>query len=142
MKGLKTFLAMTRPFDWVIVLGLLVVCLAPYVVFTRQQAQENAAAPKTVLTAVVSHDGQVVRRIQLTGHTGTTTYRYRDGAAENVIVATGAAIAIVEANCPDQVCIRTGTIQAAGQTIVCLPHKLLVEITSSTGDQSGGMVTQ
>ena len=33
-----------------------------------------------------------------------------------------------EADCPDGYCIRQGKIHREGQTIVCLPHKLVIEV--------------
>ena len=33
-----------------------------------------------------------------------------------------------EANCPDGYCERQGKISGGAQTIVCLPHKLVVEV--------------
>ena len=35
-----------------------------------------------------------------------------------------------EANCPDKLCIHQGKISKNGETIVCLPHGLIVEIKS------------
>ena len=34
-----------------------------------------------------------------------------------------------EADCPDGYCTRQGKIRDASRTIVCLPHKLVVEVT-------------
>ena len=44
------------------------------------------------------------------------------------------SIHMVEADCPDQYCIRQGTISKERQTIVCLPHKIVVEIIAD-GEQ-------
>lgn len=40
-------------------------------------------------------------------------------------------------HCNDQVCVRSGAIDSPGETIVCLPHKVIVEITTkdNTHDQ-------
>ena len=38
---------------------------------------------------------------------------------------------ISEADCPDGLCVNTGKISKTGQTIICLPHKLVIEITDS-----------
>lgn len=42
-----------------------------------------------------------------------------------------------EANCPDGYCERQGRISGGAQTIVCLPHKLVVEVveTDSTSQK-------
>lgn len=38
------------------------------------------------------------------------------------------------ANCPDQICVNRGEISYEGETIVCLPHKVVV--TVSKGEKS------
>ena len=35
------------------------------------------------------------------------------------------------ANCPDQVCVLLGKISKNGESIICLPHELVVRISSS-----------
>ncbi|MCI1986526.1 MAG: NusG domain II-containing protein [Lactobacillus sp.] len=139
------YFKMIRPFDYIIVIGLLAASFIPYALFAHAEAVKNAATPKTVYTAVVTHNGQEVYRIRLTGHHGTTKFRYQAGHDWNEIVTTGNQIQISEADCPDQVCVRKGKIAKPGQTIVCLPHKLLIEIKSSghsSGNNTGGMVTE
>ena len=34
----------------------------------------------------------------------------------------------MEANCGDHTCVRTGEIFRDGETIVCLPHKLVIAV--------------
>ena len=42
-----------------------------------------------------------------------------------------------EADCPDGYCMNQGKIKGRRQTIVCLPHKLVVEVTGTReNDQS------
>ena len=52
----------------------------------------------------------------------------------NLMTITNQGIFIEEANSPDQICVRWGKINKPGQTIVCLPHKLVISIT---GNQEG-----
>lgn len=40
-----------------------------------------------------------------------------------------------EANCPDGYCEEQGKISEHTQTIVCLPHKLVVEVLENENDQ-------
>lgn len=39
-----------------------------------------------------------------------------------------------EADCPDQICVSRGLIQKSGQSIVCLPHRLVIRL-EQVGDQ-------
>ena len=40
-------------------------------------------------------------------------------------------VRIREANCPDQICVRTGWISRTGQTIICVPNQVIVRIVNS-----------
>lgn len=53
---------------------------------------------------------------------------------DNFIVIDGNDVAIVEADCPDQICIQDGKINKPGQIIVCLPNRLTVEILGQRTD--------
>ncbi|MHA5179805.1 NusG domain II-containing protein [Oenococcus oeni] len=136
----KKYLKMIKPLDLMIVVLLILLSFAPLGVFSLQEQKEQSAGAQEILTAVITHKGKVVHKIKLTGHTGTTKYRFTNGKAYNVVVATGKKVKIVEANCPDQICVQHAAIGKAGQSIVCLPHKLIVKIKSSDGRTFGGIV--
>ena len=46
----------------------------------------------------------------------------------NLLIISGGKASVVEADCPNQVCVETGAISSEGQLIVCLPHKVVIEI--------------
>lgn len=46
----------------------------------------------------------------------------------NTIVISGGKVQVIEADCPDQICVEHAPISTTDETIVCLPHKLVVEI--------------
>lgn len=51
---------------------------------------------------------------------------------KNKIVIENGQVSMQEADCPDRYCVAHHAISKAGETIVCLPHKLVVEIKTST----------
>lgn len=53
----------------------------------------------------------------------------KDGENVNVLVIENGNAYIKEANCPDKICVGHRKISKTGETIICLPHKLVVEIT-------------
>lgn len=80
--------------------------------------------------AVVTVDGQEVGRYSLAEDRTVTI-----GEADyNVLEISGGGAAVVEANCGDHTCVRTGTVSRTGETIVCLPHRLVVEIVGGAAD--------
>ena len=38
------------------------------------------------------------------------------------------AVHMLYADCPDQICVQTGSISKEHEMIVCMPHKVIVEI--------------
>ena len=52
----------------------------------------------------------------------------------NVITVKDGEVTVSEADCRDQICVEHKKIRKTGETIVCLPHKLVVTVT---GDKPG-----
>ena len=49
----------------------------------------------------------------------------------NIICITKDGVYVKEAHCPDKLCKKSGVINKPGQSIVCLPGKVMVEIVGS-----------
>lgn len=106
--------------DLYLIAGLLLVSLAAYAILQFAVKKEGSYA-------VVRVDGQVVRRLSLKQDTNITVEGYEGG--ENVIIVDEGSVYMQDADCPDKICVRTGKISRTGETIVCLPHRVVVEIT-------------
>ncbi len=48
----------------------------------------------------------------------------------NTLIIEDKTARIEDANCPDQICVKTFAISKPGESIVCLPHKLVIEIVT------------
>lgn len=59
-----------------------------------------------------------------------------DGEGFNRLVISGGYASVSSASCPDKVCINQGRIKYNGETIVCLPNKLVIMITSDEQPQT------
>lgn len=53
--------------------------------------------------------------------------RGADGG-KNLLVIEGKTARIETADCPDELCVKMGRISRSGQSIICLPHQVSVEI--------------
>lgn len=51
------------------------------------------------------------------------------------IVANGEGVYVEDVVCPDKLCQKTGTIDKTGQSIVCLPNKVVVFIEGKDNPQ-------
>lgn len=55
------------------------------------------------------------------------------GEHRNHMIIKDGAAQITQADCPDKICVETGSISFSGQSIVCLPNKVIVEIIGGKG---------
>ena len=76
-------------------------------------------------TVTVEQDGRETARYPLSED---RTVRIEGAAGYNILVIEGGEVWLSEADCPNLLCVKTGKIRYAGQSIVCLPHKLAVRI--------------
>lgn len=61
---------------------------------------------------------------------------FHTASGENTINIQDGAVSMTAADCPDKVCVSMKRIFRSGQTIVCLPHQLVLEIKDSVNKTS------
>jgi len=129
---LKAYLHLVRRWDLIIIFVLVLLSFLPFTVFSYQQAgitEENSQ-----FVAVITVDNKIVKEITLTGNTGSDVFDITQPDLDtNTIEVRDNQIRIKAATCSDQVCVLTGFISKPGETIVCLPHKLVIEIQAVDG---------
>ena len=89
-------------------------------------------------TARILRDGVLLEEIDLNQVEESYTLTFEDERGTNTVLVEPGRIRISEADCPDQVCVNQGFISDGTVPIVCLPHRLLVEIVGAEGDLDGG----
>lgn len=50
-----------------------------------------------------------------------------NGGSVHITIKDG-GITVTKSSCPDKICVKQGTVRQSGQTIVCLPNKLIVTV--------------
>ena len=106
--------------DIIMIAAMLLAALALYLI---SQISLGAEAS----TIVVTLDGKEVLRRPLAVES-TYDIAQEDGSL-NVIAVENGAVYMKEANCRDGLCIRQGKMKNGAKTIVCLPHKVVVQLT-------------
>ena len=56
------------------------------------------------------------------------TYEVKTGEGSNTVVIKSGTVSVESADCPDKICVRHKPVDSVGETIICLPHKLVVEV--------------
>lgn len=89
--------------------------------------------------AKITVDGKLFKTVRLTGEEQTVDIQTEYG--HNILKVHDYGIEMIDADCPDKLCLTFGFINRNGGTIVCLPHKLMVEVVASgEGDDVDAVV--
>ena len=104
--------------DVLLICALLAVALSVFLI-TELSRGEGAEV-------VVSIDGEEVARYPL-----DEDGEYSLNGGTNIMVVSEGEAYIREASCPDGLCVGQGRISRAGQTVVCLPNRLMLEIVGA-----------
>ena len=78
--------------------------------------------------AVIKIDGKETERYPLSVNTEVVIETGDDG--RNTLVIEDSKAFMKDANCPDKICEGHSKISYKGETIVCLPHKVVIEIVA------------
>ena len=101
--------------DFILIGAILVVILVAFLVVTLTKQDGSYVIVKVdgkeVAKYSLSEDGEY----ELNG--GTNILRIEDGKAF-----------LVDADCPDHLCVNQGKISKTGETITCLPNRLTITV--------------
>lgn len=96
-------------------------------------AINNNAKNQDEKIARIYQDKKLIYTIDL--NSVKETYRLTiDGEdkSENIVEVRNGSIGIIEASCTDHICIDTGFIDNSSVPVVCLPNKIIIEISDNT----------
>lgn len=82
--------------------------------------------------AVVKIDGNETARYPLSVNTEVVIETVNNG--KNTLVIEDNKAFMKDANCPDKICEGHNKISYKGETIVCLPHKVVIEIITDDSE--------
>ena len=80
------------------------------------------------LTATILHRGQVVQTVRLDRLTEEMTVTVEWDYHLTILLDRN-GVRVAESDCPGRDCVHTGVITRAGQSIVCLPEQVVVQLS-------------
>lgn len=78
--------------------------------------------------AVVTVDGQEFARVDLSRVDESYDLPVDTAWGHNTVHIERGAISVTEADCPDKICVSQGKLTGGGVPIVCMPHRLVIQI--------------
>lgn len=79
-------------------------------------------------TAKISVDGNVIQTINLSDRSPAYDIPIEHDGCRNVVRVENGGIFMLEASCPDKLCVKQGAIYKSGYPIVCLPNKVVISV--------------
>ena len=119
------------PFDLLAV--ALVLLLAALVAFRFYGGEKVGAAR----LAAVSIDGKTVDRFDLSDVGAQHTYSNNGYTLTVETVEFG--VRVVSSDCPNRDCVRRGVIDRGGESIVCLPARIIISLAADEGGIDAGL---
>lgn len=109
--------------------------IAALLVVSAAAAYALSSAAGGARSARVYLDGELLRTIDLDRVRESDRFTVEDGGGGvNVVEVEPGRIRVSEANCPDGVCVRRGWSSDGAAPIVCLPHRLVIEVTDADAE--------
>ena len=108
----------------ILLLILLTALAAAFLVWQKLSGQEG-------IKAVVQVGGQGKQELDLSKN--QEFWVGDPGIGQNLIRVEDGTVMVVQADCPDKICVQTGPISREGEVIACLPHGVMIYIPWEEG---------
>ena len=124
-----------KKMDIVIIAVLLIISFTPHLIFfkTSQKSSKNNYA-------IIQVDGKIHKKIDLSKVKKSEKVNLNLPNGKNTLLIKDNSIQMDSANCNDALCVKQGNISKVGQTIICLPHKLIIEIKGDELDSKDDLI--
>ena len=116
---------------WLLIIGVILVVAVAGLLVIQSVREEGAQV-------VITWNGEVDGTYPL-DEDQTFVFEGENGGY-NVVTIEDGFVFMEEANCPDQICVKHKPLNQTADPIVCLPNKLVVEVTApETENQLDGV---
>ena len=115
----------TKKADLIIILAVIAAAILLFAAYT---------APGQGKTVLIYHNGELLRVLPLERDL-SYTLTLEEGV--NTVVIKNGAVWVESADCGGD-CVRSGAKSKAGSSIVCLPHRLVIEVSGEDYDAVSG----
>lgn len=90
--------------------------------------------------AQIYRNGQLLHTIDLSRVETPYTLSLSQDGQENVILVEPDTLSVQSANCPDKLCVHQGHLKSSRAPIVCLPHRIVIQLVEDPSDQPDAIV--
>lgn len=117
-----------KPLDIVVIVVLLVIALG-----SSTAAFINSHRSFNNKYVEIEVKGKLFKKLPL-DNSSNERITVETDLGKNIIEISNGKVRISDADCRDQICIKDGSINKPGDILVCLPHKVVVQIKGENSD--------
>ena len=118
-----------KKWDVIIISLFVIASFIPALIFTLQAKADTGG-----YYVELKVQGELYETRQLTGHTGREEIRIETDLGVNIVEIIDEKVGMYEADCPDKICYSPEYITRPGETIVCLPNRIVIEVKGEKPD--------
>ena len=122
--------------DIVLVALVIAASIASMVPVSRASAGEKGSL------AIIEVNGEEVRRLELGDNQGYRTLKVQGAQGASTVVVEYGTVWMAESACRDKLCVGMGRIDSTGQSIVCLPNRVVIRITGGGKPRDVDAITE
>ena len=108
----------------IFVIFLIIISSFLIYIFTNKLQRGNDSSSKKV---VITVDGKIFKEVELKENTNLDIDVNTQYGNNEVHIENG-EVHMHESNCKDKICMKMGKISLPGDSIICLPNRLMVKI--------------
>lgn len=109
--------------DFKLIIVVLVIAVAAFFV-------HNFMGSKSAGTVTVKIDGELAGTYSL-----LENQEIEINNGSNILVIKDGVADMIDANCPDKLCVKQKSISKNNENIICLPNKVIVEVESEENSE-------
>ena len=109
-----------KKIDFAIILFLLILCLIAFIIHQSSFTGSGSFA-------VITVDGNEYAKLPLSSD---CNFNIPSPEGYNFLTISDGTAYVSAASCPDKICVNHKAVSQSGETIICLPNKVVIEIIS------------
>lgn len=126
-----------KKFDKVIIVALIAVAVVSGVIM-----KVNSNRKYDEKYAEIKVEGKLYKKVSLDKSKRKQIIDIKTDLGENIVEVENGGVRIIEADCPDEICIKDGFKDKPGDMLVCLPHKVVIEIKGVSDNSKVDIISQ
>ena len=119
----------TRPavLDLIIIIAVVLLALALFLLpfLTRDEGKIVSVTAKNAGASSTLYEGALAVNKRLD---------FENNGIKLTVVIEGGTVCVTESSCDDRVCVHSGKISLSGQSIICAPAGIVINIGGGDGD--------